>query len=146
MEMGASVPISRTFTTVAIDPIMATANAQGEYHRSLSKQRMNDSKYNDSGTTHKNGTAATSMQTWFVVARSMTEAAIGKANQSTYCIFVGGPVDSSAASLPTIATAVSAFAGCSITAGALRMAHAHVAHPAAYSKNAPDQSFACRGS
>ncbi len=44
---------------------------------------MNDSKYNDNGTTQRNGTTATSSHTWLVVASNMSDAQAGKKTQST---------------------------------------------------------------
>src|ERR1700693_4152226 len=41
---------------------------------------MNDIKYKVSGSTHKNGTLATSRHTWLVVAKSNTEGTIANPN------------------------------------------------------------------
>src|SRR5580700_12118473 len=60
-----------------------------EYHQSLSKQRMNDNRYNVRGSTHRKGTLATSRQTWFVVASSRTEGTMAKANHKS-CVCHGG--------------------------------------------------------
>ena len=42
---------------------------------------MNESRYSASGTTQSSGTTATSWQTWFVVARSISEAQAGNSSQ-----------------------------------------------------------------
>src|SRR5690242_10616033 len=51
------------------------------YHRGLSKQTMNESRYKLSGNTHRNGITAMSWQILFVTASSRTDAQAGKANQ-----------------------------------------------------------------
>src|SRR4051794_1725066 len=50
---------------------------------------MNDNKYKVSGKTHKNGTLATSRQTWFVVARSSIEGTMARTNHKVLRFAVG---------------------------------------------------------
>jgi predicted deacetylase len=69
-----------TITTVAVETANASMNNRREYQWSLSKQRMNENRYSVSGKTHRKGTAATSRQTWFVVANNITDAAIANPN------------------------------------------------------------------
>src|SRR5271170_2544481 len=69
--------------TQAIDTSAAGMKYRREYQRSLSKHRMNDSKYRVSGNTHRNGTLATSRQTWFVVAKSSTDGIIASMNHNS---------------------------------------------------------------
>src|SRR5579872_2141178 len=88
-----------------------------EYQRSLSKQRMNDKRYNVSGSTHRNGTVATSRHTWFVVAKSSTEGTIASANQSNHVPQPGRASDA-------VASGATSGRGRPWTAAA----HAHTAH------------------
>jgi len=64
--------------------IAAGIRIRREYQRSLSKQRTNDNKYSVKGSTHRNGTLATSRQTWFVVANSNTDGTIAKAKPQEF--------------------------------------------------------------
>ncbi len=61
-----------------------------EYHRSLSKHKMKDSRYKVRGKTHKNGTVATSRQTWFVVANSNTDGTIARQSHNSQVPQLGG--------------------------------------------------------
>src|SRR4051794_15466611 len=51
---------------------------------------MNDNKYKVSGKTHKNGTLATSRQTWLVVARSSMDGTMARTNHRALRFAVGG--------------------------------------------------------
>jgi hypothetical protein len=61
----------------------AAAKTRRSYHRGRSKQMMNVSRYSASGNTQRNGTAATSCVSVFVVPSSRTDAHAGSASQST---------------------------------------------------------------
>ncbi len=52
------------------------------YQRSLSKHRTKVSRYSDSGSTQRNGTAATFWVMWFVTASSSHDASAGSASHS----------------------------------------------------------------
>src|SRR3954469_10775662 len=67
-----------------------------EYQRSLSKGRMNESRYRLSGISQRKGTTATSWHIWFVTARSSVEAQAGSATQRRRRPNVGGATSGSA--------------------------------------------------
>ncbi len=103
-----------------------------EYQRSLSKQKMNDIKYNVRGSTHKKGTLATSMQTWLVVATSSVEGTIARKNQSKLVCQVGEGTSRRAVlgRLPVPATP------------RVAMPHAEIAHSTAKIPKLQDQILA----
>src|SRR5262249_41127373 len=62
LEQAVGNTVVRTAVSQRMARIVTTANALRTYHRSLSKQMMNESKYRLSGITHMNGTTAMSWQ------------------------------------------------------------------------------------
>src|SRR5687767_7982911 len=95
---------------------------------------MNVSRYRASGTTHKNGTAATSVEMWLVVAISTMTAHAGQINHAAYCDRRGG------ASLSLLIESVGGSTGeCH-----MRVATRPVS--TANTTNAAVQIAACRGS
>src|SRR5579872_4208698 len=102
--------IWRTRYTATSAAAAAGIRKRREYQRSLSKQMMNDNKYRLSGSTQRNGTLATSRQTWFVVANNRIEGTIARANHKNSVPFEGrtavaaeaGTDDESTVDLPAV--------------------------------------------
>src|SRR3954447_17864318 len=63
---------------------VTTASGIRRYQLGRSNAMIKVSRYNASGTTHSSGTTATSVETWFVVAISATDANAGRISQSKY--------------------------------------------------------------
>src|SRR6266567_7792616 len=61
------------------------------YHFWLSKQMTKVSKYRTSGTTQRKGITAISWHIKLVVARSMTDATMGRRNQNSCTVLEGLP-------------------------------------------------------
>lgn len=64
-------------------------NARRSYQRGWSKQIIKDSRYKLSGRIHRNGTVATSMQSWLVVASSTTDPQADRLNHSNTLSMLG---------------------------------------------------------
>src|SRR5258708_33532076 len=78
-----SAPLNRAQQTPVSETSKAIEKNRGLYQRELSKQITKLTKYSESGITHSNGTAATSWQSLFVVAKRSPEVAAGKRTHST---------------------------------------------------------------
>src|SRR5258707_8870369 len=80
--MGAVGPARSTSRANGIDNPKRVWKIPRRYHFWLSKQMIKVKRYRTSGNTQRKGTTATSWHIKLVVARSMTDAAMGSKNQN----------------------------------------------------------------
>src|SRR5688572_28148109 len=126
---------SNTTQVAARQTGKAPAKTGRTYQRGLSKPRTNVSRYTASGSTHRNGTTATSWQSLFVVASSSTDAHAASASHRSRRPNRG------AVSSPADGAASSGTAG----TGPLGRAasHAHAAHARENAPSPTDHTVAC---
>src|SRR5882724_3646355 len=80
--MGAVGPARSTSRANGIDSPKRVWKIPRRYHFWLSKQMIKVKRYRTSGNTQRKGITATSWHIKLVVARSMTDAAMGSKNQN----------------------------------------------------------------